>query len=171
MVKSGGTYVNHPIKLVNPKCISLGSYTNIGYGARIDCICKWLDKTYRPNLKIGNGVSIGQNCTINCADSVTIEDNVVIAFGCFITDNEHDDFPVNTHLFNKKIRVSSTKIGKYTYIGCNSVILSGVHIGDNCIVGAGSIVKRDVPDNTMVAGIPARIIKRYNDISSCWEKA
>ena len=156
--------------MVNPKCINVGKYSTIGHGARIDCIRRWKDKEYSPGLSIGNGVSIGQNCTISCADKVTIGDNVVIAFGTFITDNEHEDLPIGIPLFEKGIKIASVTIRENTYIGCNSILLRGVNIGKNCIIGAGSLVKNDVPDNTMVAGVPAKIIKNYDNCSKEWKR-
>ncbi len=131
---------------------------------------KWNDKDYSPILTIGDNVSIGQNCTLSCADNVTIGNDVVISFGCLITDNEHSDLPVNTHLFSKEIEVLPTKIGNFTYVGCYSIILKGVKIGINCIIGANSLVKTDVPDFTMVAGIPAKVIKKYNKKLNIWER-
>ncbi len=148
----------------------IGDYSNIGYGARIDCIRRQNDKEYNPSLEIGNGVSIGQNCTISCTDKIIIGDNVVISFGSFISDNEHQDLPLGIPLFEKGIRVAHVTIGENTFVGCNSIVLEGVSVGKNCIIGAGSLIKKDVPDNTMVAGVPAKVIKIYNKKTKKWDK-
>jgi serine acetyltransferase len=54
-------------------------------------------------------------------------------------------------------------VGDYVYIGTRSIILPGVHIGNNCIIAAGAVVTKDVPDNSVVGGVPARILKSSGD--------
>lgn len=124
------------------------------------------------NTKIGTFVEIqknakiGKNCKISThtfiCEGVTIEDNVFIGHNVtFINDKypraTNPDGGMQTE---KDWNVIPTLVKKGASIGSSATILCGVTIGENAIVGAGSVVTKDVPDNTIVAGVPARIIRR-----------
>lgn len=109
---------------------------------------------------IGNNVGISGS-TINATKSVIIEDNVLIGTGCIITDT--DSHPISyidriTDDMSKTHR-APILIKEGAFIGARSIILKGVTIGRHSIVGAGSVVSKDVPDKCIVAGNPAKIIK------------
>ncbi|MGQ9663780.1 MAG: acyltransferase [bacterium] len=124
------------------------------------------------NTKIGTFVEIqknakiGKNCKISThtfiCEGVTIEDNVFIGHNVtFINDKypraTNPDGSMQTEIDWK---VVPTLVKKGASIGSSATILCGVTIGENAIVGAGSVVTKDVPDNAIVAGVPARIIKK-----------
>lgn len=94
---------------------------------------------------------------------VEIGDNFVSAPGSLIT--AHD---ASTFLFSKKYRVEKIKIGNNVFLGANSVILPGITVGNNVIIGAGAVVTKDVPDNSVFVGNPARYICTVDDyIKKC----
>lgn len=68
------------------------------------------------------------------------------------------------------IGMGGSVIGDNCYISPGVKIVKPVHIGNNVVIGANAVVNKDIPDNTMVAGIPAKPIKRYNEATSHWEK-
>ena len=105
------------------------------------------------NLHIGNRVSIGPYFKCMSAGNIYIDDDTQIAMGVSIITNNHDfyDRPVLT--------VKDVHIKKNVWIGANCIILPGVTIGENAIIGAGSVVTRDVSANTVVAGNPAKPIR------------
>ena len=123
----------------------------------------------------GSAISIGDRCfigrsTIISASAVTIGDDVLISWGCFIVD--HDSHSLDWErrkrdvlawrMGNKDwtdVPVRSVVIGDKAWIGFNSIVLKGVSIGERAIVAAGSVVTRDVPAATVVAGNPARVIR------------
>lgn len=113
-------------------------------------------------VKIGNNVGIS-GTTIYARKSITIGDDTIIGGNVKILDN--DFHPVDPACRNpeipEKIGAAPIVIGKNCFIGCNSLILKGVHIGDNAVVGAGSVVSKDVPANCVVAGNPAVIVKEF----------
>ncbi len=145
--------------------VSLGKNTRIfnfvnAYGCSID-----------DNSKIGafveiqKGVFIGKNCKISShsfiCEGVHIEDNVFVGHGVMFTN---DLFPRATNADGSpqteaNWTVIETKVKKGASIGSNATILCGITIGENALIGAGSVVTRDVPPNTVVAGVPAKIIK------------
>lgn len=110
---------------------------------------------------IGNHVGIS-NSALVAFEQIVIEDNVIMGGGCKVYDG---DF----HAINPKARmckndnnfkIESITIKKGAFIGAHCIILKGVSIGENSIIGAGSIVSKDVPANEVWAGNPAKFIKK-----------
>jgi len=116
-------------------------------------------------VEIQKGVSIGKNCKISShsflCEGVRVGDNVFIGHGVMFTN---DLFPRATNPDGSQQteadwKVVETHVRKGASIGSNATILCGVTIGENAMIGAGSVVTKDVPANTIVAGNPARIFK------------
>lgn len=108
------------------------------------------------NLKLGENVSLNDTFILAYAP-VIIGNNVSFSFRNVIITSNHD-----YHDFNKVI-VSPVRIGDNVWITTNVTILPGVTIGDNSIIGAGSVVTRDIPANVYAAGNPCKVIKKIND--------
>ena len=108
------------------------------------------------SLIIGSGYA-NYGCNIRVAKRITIGNNVAIANNVTIMDSDfHDIFNSKGEIINNSAPVN---IGDHVWIGRESIILKGVTIGDNAIIAAGSVVTKDVPANSIVAGNPAKIIK------------
>jgi len=110
-------------------------------------------------LSIGSGSTIGYGSIISVSREVTIGDHCMIAPGCLIMDS--DDHPVNPEkrLRNEPVDradVLPVRIGSNVWIGCDCSVLKGVTIGDNAVIGTRSVVTRDVEQNAVYAGYPAR---------------
>jgi sugar O-acyltransferase (sialic acid O-acetyltransferase NeuD family) len=123
--------------------------------------------TISPDSKIGNfGSVINLGC--NIMSGAIISNDVHISIGCIVYFNSiitHDCY------IDKFVEISPgakilgrTKIGSYSQIGCNAVILPDLTIGHNVVVAAGSVVTKNIPDNCMVAGVPAIIKKQLNPL-------
>lgn len=118
--------------------------------------------------RYGGKIEIGENCgisgsTIYSWDQIKIGGNTLIGANCKIIDN--DFHPIEAEyrylgLDKKYTRKASIEIGNDCFIGMNSIILKGTKLGDNVVVGAGSVVHGSFPDNCIIAGNPARIIKK-----------
>lgn len=154
-----GCVIHKPAMLVNTECVRLGERVSIRYGARIEVVLH--GQTWKPVIDIGNDVNIEQNVHIVCHDSIVIEDGVSITGHCAIVDVTH---PVQALAEGRKMGTaldtsrSHVRIGRNTFVGFGAVILPRVTIGRNCVIGAGSVVAADVPDDSIAAGVPARVI-------------
>ena len=110
-------------------------------------------------IVIGDNVGIS-GATINAAKSVRIGNNVMIGSGCIITDTDSHPIRWQDRLDNPNSTVSKPiVIEDNVFIGARSIILKGVTISFGSVVGAGSVVSKDVPPNVIVCGNPARIVK------------
>lgn len=119
---------------------------------------------YTPRLQIGNNVSIMSNCQISCVNQIEIGDGCLLGNNVFITDNFHGSSNLKELSVPPLERVLYSKgpviIGRNVWVGRNVCIMPGVRIGDNCIVGANSVVTHSFPNNVIVAGVPAKQIKK-----------
>jgi acetyltransferase-like isoleucine patch superfamily enzyme len=110
------------------------------------------------NLRIGRGVSFylsnSGGCYIQAVNGVEIGDDTIIAAGVTIVSANHDLNDFSTHVPDKPIR-----IGKRCWLGAHCVILPGVQLGDDVIVGAGAVVTRSFSSGSVIAGVPAKIVK------------
>ncbi|MDA9225510.1 sugar O-acetyltransferase [Flavobacteriaceae bacterium] len=110
---------------------------------------------YGKNTQIGKNVFINFDCVFLDLGGITIEDGVLIAPKVSLLSEGHPISPEQRHsLVPKHIHIK-----KNAWIGANATILHGVTIGQNAVIAAGSVVTKDVPDNVVVGGIPAQILK------------
>jgi acetyltransferase-like isoleucine patch superfamily enzyme len=107
------------------------------------------------HIRIGKGVFINHACSFLDLGGITIEDNVLIGPRVNITSENHPLDPSN----RKSLDLKSVVIKRNAWIGAGASILPGVTVGENAIVAAGAVVNKDVPANTIVGGVPAKIIK------------
>ena len=106
------------------------------------------------SVKIGQNVVVMNNALFMAAGGITIEDNVLVAANAQLISNSHDLYD-HAVLTCKPIHLK-----RNCWIGAGATILPGVTIGKNAVVGAGAVVTKDVEDNTVVGGNPAKLIKR-----------
>jgi len=114
--------------------------------------------TDEARLNIGQHSFIGRGAEIDVSDRVVIGNHVLIAPGVFITDHAHN-IKVGMTIDSQGCNAASVCFGDDAWLGVGSVVLPGVNIGKGAVVGAGTVVTRDVPDNTIVAGVPARVLR------------
>ena len=165
--------IRFPFDIRGKKYIKYGKNFTTGTGCRIEAYKFFSDS---PKLIIGNNVQINDYVHLACGQSLIIEDDVLIASKVYISDINHGNYSGENHSFpaekakNRKIFSKPVKICENVWIGENAIILPGIEIGKNSIIGAGSVVTKNVPENCIVAGNPARIIKKYNFGNKKWEK-
>lgn len=160
--------VRRPVYIRGQRSLSGCKGLTIGRFSRFD-----LEGT-KETLFIGKDCEIGDMTHIVAHEKVVIRDNVLIASKCFISDTNHgtykgeiQDAP-NMKPNARKLRTSSVEIGSNVWIGENAVILAGSKIGDGCIIGANSVVSGTIPSFTIVGGVPAKILKQYDEVTGKW---
>lgn len=108
---------------------------------------------YGNQVKIGKHVFINHSLTLMSAGGIYIDDGVQIGPEVTMVTTNHDPHDHNT------LRCKPVHVKKNAWIGCRVTVMPGVTIGENSIVGGGAVVTKDVPDNVIVAGVPAKVIK------------
>ena len=114
------------------------------------------------NLRCGNRVFINFNATILAQAPITLGDDVMIGPNCSLITVGH---PVADHRMRRGgwEQAKPISIGENTWLGANVTVLPGVSIGKQCVVGAGTLVTRDIPDNSLVLGSPGTVVRTLDD--------
>lgn len=149
------SYFMKPIFLSGTKYIEMGEDVGIWQNARVEVIDEWNGEIFTPKLIIGDHVKIGQNLHLTCAECVEIEKDVVCSSNVLITDINHMT-DKSIAVLEQGITTSTVRICEGAFIGAYATILPGVTIGKHAVVGANSVVTKDVPDYATVMGVPAK---------------
>ena len=115
--------------------------------------------TARIVVKDGAGIS---NSVLSCSQAITIGAHTMIGAECLIMDSDFHGFPLDE---DKPPQTSPVEIGDYAFVGARCIILKGVKIGQRSVVGAGSVVSDNVPDNCLAAGNPAKVIRTFSPLA------
>jgi acetyltransferase-like isoleucine patch superfamily enzyme len=122
-----------------------------------------LDRSTPPVITIGDRCSIGRGTAIVARRRVMIGDDVTIAPNVYITDHNHAYGDVGVPIKDQYPTSEPVRIGDGTWIAAGATVLPGADIGRHVTVGAGAVVRGRIDDNTVVAGNPARVVRRYVD--------
>ena len=131
--------------------VRFGRFVWIGDGTKIRC--------HEGEVVIGDKTVIGQECTISAYQHVRIGEQCVIADRAMFIDFDHNMAETERPIRLQGIYKRDVDLGSNVWIGYGACILRGATVGDNAIVGTSSVVTKDVPDNAVVAGSPARLLR------------
>lgn len=153
-----------PVFIEGNKSITLGNNFRSRHNLRIEAISEYGNQMFTPKIEIGDNVTIESDCHIGAIDYVKIGHGVLIASNVYISYHTHGEnnfsdlnvFPLDRKLSSK----GEVKIGNNVWIGKNVTILPGVSIGDNVIIGANSVVLNSFESNSIIAGVPAKLLKK-----------
>ena len=161
--------IKSPLRILGKNYISVGARCYIQPGLRLEAVSSWGGHKYVPEVIIQDDVTIGQNCHFTCASRLFIGEGTSILPHVLITDIEHLYVPGRS-LGESGLEVGSVNIGRNVTIGMGARILGhrNISIGNNAVIGTNAVVCQNVPPNVMVAGIPAKEIKKYNYEKKCW---
>ena len=147
--------------------IKIGAHSQICSHTVLGCWKYYgTEETHNPEIIIGRNCSIGEYCHITAINKITIGNGLLTGRFVYIGDNSHGGLSYEEADIPPAQRKLTTKgeviIGNNVWIGDKAAVLSGVHVGNNVIIAANAVVTKDVPDNCIVAGVPARIIKKLS---------
>lgn len=164
-----GTVIQHPSLITEKKNISIGKNTTILGDSRIQIFNALTGKEAK--IAIGSNCYFGFHITILAGGSINIGDDVLIASNVLITSENHGMNPESDISYmNQPLECNDVSIGDGTWIGEKVSILPGVSIGKKCVIATNAVVTKTIPDYSMAAGIPAKVIKKWNFDKHEWEK-
>jgi serine acetyltransferase len=159
-------FVGRSVHIEHPECVSLGDKVFLNDFCWISIVTENCEqgspsKSLQPHLSIGDGTYIGRFGTLACVGRMTIGKNVLISDRAYIGDAIHGfsrtDIPIAQQYMTS---TGPVEIGDGTWVGIGASILPNVKIGKNCVIGAGAVVTRDVPDFCVAVGVPAQVVRR-----------
>jgi acetyltransferase-like isoleucine patch superfamily enzyme len=163
------SFILRPFHIKGRSCISIGAHTSLLRGASIHAIQTYAGHNYQPTITIGSNVYIGKDVYITSINSITIGDGCVLSDGVYLTDEVHGIDPLLGPIMQQSLHSKGpVTIENQCFLGFRVAILPGVHLGHHCVVGANSTVTHSFPPFSMVAGSPARLIKRYHQVRGEW---
>ncbi|MEI8037508.1 MAG: acyltransferase [Verrucomicrobiota bacterium] len=149
-----------PVRLYGEAAIEIGSQVYLGTNCWLE-VMNLDSSTSKPVLSIGDQTSISGSCTITAISRVNIGRSVLIAQSVYISDHSHACASSVVPIKDQGVtKIAPVTICDGAWIGYGAVILPGVTIGRNSVVGANSVVRESVPDLCVAVGSPARIIRR-----------
>ncbi|MFI0980317.1 acyltransferase [Streptomyces sp. NPDC021093] len=151
-----GTVFGEPWIHLGDYCI-IGEHVTLTAGMMPD-----LDLGPDPILTLGNGVVLGRGSHVIADTTVTIGDDCYFGPHVYVTSTNHSYDDPEQPVGKQWPRAAPVEIGPGCWIGTNAVILPGAKLGRNVVVAAGAVVRGEVPDHAVVAGAPARIVRRWN---------
>ena len=157
-----------PFRFANLRYVHLQNNVTINR----DCWIHALGSVARnPSIVIGPNTGVGMGATISAAKSVILGKEVMLARNVYISDHSHAYGDPNVPISLQGItEPKGVLIDDGAWLGQNVCILPGVRVGKGAIVGANSVVTRDVPDLSIAVGAPAVIVKQYNAVTQQWAK-
>ena len=131
--------------------LRMGRWSWIGHGSKI--------RVHEGEVSIGSKSVMGQECTISAYQHVSIGHECIIADRVMLIDFDHGVVEIERPIRLQGIYKRDVRVGSNVWIGYGACILRGVTVGDNAVIGTSAVVTKDVPDNGVVGGIPAKLIR------------
>ncbi len=131
--------------------VVLGRWSWIGHGCKI--------RAHEGEVRIGAKTVLGQECTVSAFQRVEIGRECILADRVMLIDFDHGVVDVERPVRLQGIYKRDVRVGHNVWVGYGACVLRGVEVGDNAILGTGAVVTRDVPENAVVAGVPARVVR------------
>jgi acetyltransferase-like isoleucine patch superfamily enzyme len=142
--------------------LHVGRWAWIGHGCKI--------RVHEGEVEIGAKTVIGQECTISAFQHVSIGRECILADRVMLIDFDHGVTEVERPIRLQGIYKRDVRVGHNVWIGYGACVLRGITVGDNSIIGTSAVLTHDVPDNAVVAGVPARVIRmRVQPRSLRWD--
>ena len=173
--------IQSPSRIINAEFMTIGDNVSLGPGCLFNAIRRYPGRflthlpegtevqEFEPSIRIGDRVSATGYLSVAAVQSVVVEDDVIFASNVYLADHAHGrgraDVP---YKYQPLSDIAPVVIGKGCWIGEHAVIMPGVTIGEFSIVGANSVVTKDVPPRSIAVGSPARVVREWSDRQADW---
>lgn len=162
-------YIEPGVVINRPRFVQVGNYVRIKRNTSINLHPK--DKKSKEILLfIGDHVIISESCIISACNRIVIEENVGISPNVMIIDNSRKPGDIIRPSKEQKLEIGTVHIGADSWIAYGACVLPNVTIGKHCIIGALSVVNRNIPPYSVAVGSPAKVVKRYDFDRKEWVK-
>lgn len=149
-----------PRRVQGARHVTIGSDVIVQPHAWFAAVERWGDAIYSPRIRIQDHVRIGRHSMITAIEEVEIGEGCLLSEQVFISDHVHGTAPGPVPPTRQPLhKRGPVRIGRHCFIGIRACIMGGVTLGDHCVVGANSVVTRSFPAGSIVAGVPARLLK------------
>jgi acetyltransferase-like isoleucine patch superfamily enzyme len=135
--------------------VVLGRWSWLGHGTKV--------RAHEGEVVIGAKSVLGQECTISAYQHVSIGRECIVADRVMLIDFDHGVVEVERPIRLQGIYKRDVRVGSNVWLGYGACVLRGVHVGDNAIVGTNAVVTKDLPDNAVAAGVPAKVIRMRDE--------
>lgn len=172
----GSVFFTGSFRVTGKKCIEIGKLS-AGTHFRMDAIQHALDgHYYQPKITIGTNVSFGDDAHIGCTNRIVIGNNVLFGSHVYISDHDHGIYggeegqssPLTPPAFRRLTNDAYVEIEDNVFVGEYAAILKNVIVKKGAIIGAHAVVTKDVPEFSIVAGNPARVVRKYDFEKNRW---
>ena len=142
----------------------------------IEAVHTYNEQTFHASIAIRDDVSLSSRVHISCIEQIVIESGCLIGSNVYISDHNHGVYHgIHPSLpserpSSRRLVGGAVKIGRNVWIGDNVVIVGPVTIGDGAIIGANTVVTKDIDQESIVVGIPGKTLKRFDQNLGCWER-
>jgi len=165
------TRVARPFTFVHGERISIGDRVLIGRNTLMQPIVRYLDQSFSPELVVGDDCYIGPDCQFHCVNGISLGRGCVLSDQVYVSDVGHGLDPRAGLIMDQPVHSKGpVRIADGCFIGFGSVVLSGVQLGQHCVVGARSVVTKSFPAYTMLSGNPARQIGSFDVSTGRWTR-
>ena len=171
-----GSYIGYGARIIGSRAISVRGRAYINRDCWMEAVHHFRGQHFSPQISIGRGFSVSDRLHLSCVGRIDIGGDCLLGSGVYISDHNHGGYsgPVQSYpdiapVDRELVFAGEGEIGSRVWIGDNVVIIGPARIGDGAVIGAHSIVKGDVPPNSLVAGAPAVVRKRFNVSTRRWE--
>jgi len=172
-----GINVGPGFQIMGSRFIKFGNNISIYRNLWLEAVTEYQGENYFPVIQIGDRVRFSNGVHISAINKITIGNDVLLGSHVFISDHNHGGYSGDMHTsptIPPSVRAlhsgGAVIIEDNVWFGDNVNIVGPVRIGFGAVISANSVVRKDVPPQTIVAGAPAQIIKVYNVVSAKWEK-
>jgi lipopolysaccharide O-acetyltransferase len=169
---------------IGPRCflrglsaMQIGTDLFVAEGLWMEAIEKYFGQRFKPRLVIGNNVTVSRWCHIAATNHVHIGSGVLMGSKVMITDHNHGKYSGNNQSWASTPPTSrqlsndlEVFVGDNVWLGDGVVVLPGVSIGEGAVIGANSVVVSNIPPFTIAAGVPARVLKVFDNKTGNWKR-